>query len=303
MKPLWTWVVMQSSACGAALLVSLTAPRSGATRSVVVERPSTPAPQDSAAVAVPSPTPAARPSAPAGCPDGMAAVERFCIDRYEAHLVTRVAGGGVAQHAYYERPEPGVVYEARSAPGVFPQAYVSRVESQAACTNAGKRLCSRTEWQRACQGTLGTRYPYADRWQPKRCNMDKPHLLTLLFGADVRLWRYQTFNDPVLDQEPGFLARAGEHPGCAGDAGVYDLVGNVHEWVSDTVDATLIGQLTSEGILRTYQPVRVGNGVFMGGFFSTHEEHGPGCRFTTVAHEPGYHDYSTGFRCCANAPG
>jgi formylglycine-generating enzyme len=39
----------------------------------------------------------------------------------------------------------------------------------------------------------------------------------------------------------------------------------------------------------------------MGGFYSTHGELGPGCTFTTIAHEPRYHDYSTGFRCCADA--
>jgi hypothetical protein len=40
----------------------------------------------------------------------------------------------------------------------------------------------------------------------------------------------------------------------------------------------------------------------MGGFFSTHEQLGPGCKYVTYAHEPSYHDYSTGFRCCADAP-
>jgi len=50
--------------------------------------------------------------------------------------------------------------------------------------------------------------------------------------------------------------------------------------------------------------VQVGNGIFMGGFYSTTGELGPGCLFTTVAHDAGYHDYSTGFRCCrAKNPG
>jgi formylglycine-generating enzyme required for sulfatase activity len=79
-------------------------------------------------------------------------------------------------------------------------------------------------------------------------------------------------------------------------------VGNLHEWVSDTVDRAWMSRLASDGVARSYQPWAPGNGVFMGGFFSTREEHGPGCRFTTVAHEPRYHDYSTGFRCCADAP-
>jgi len=50
--------------------------------------------------------------------------------------------------------------------------------------------------------------------------------------------------------------------------------------------------------MRAHIGRNVGKGVFMGGFFSTTNEHGSGCEFVTMAHEPKYHDYSTGFRCC-----
>ncbi len=82
----------------------------------------------------------------------MARIGRFCIDRFEAQLVEVGDAGSVTVHPYFERPVAGVRYLARSEAGVFPQAYVSRVESQAACTAAGKRLCSFSEWRRACQG-------------------------------------------------------------------------------------------------------------------------------------------------------
>jgi hypothetical protein len=78
-------------------------------------------------------------------------------------------------------------------------------------------------------------------------------------------------------------------------------VGNLHEWVSDTVDAEFVEKLEAEDVERKSQPWKEGNGVFMGGFFSTADQHGPGCTFTTIAHEPRYHDYSVGFRCCAAA--
>jgi formylglycine-generating enzyme required for sulfatase activity len=238
----------------------------------------------------------------------MAHVDRACIDRYEAHLVTRGPGGELRRHPHYLRPAEGVVYEARSEAGVFPQAYVSRVESEAACAAAGKRLCTRKEWQRACGYRAGVTptgpaavYPYGDRWQPDRCNADKPHLLTLRFGADPGRWTYAAFNDPSLAQQPGFLAAAGAYAGCAGDLGVHDLVGNLHEWVSDVADRAFEARLRAEGIPRAYQHWAPGNSVFMGGFYSTHGELGPGCAFTTIAHDAHYHDYSTGFRCCADA--
>jgi sulfatase modifying factor 1 len=235
------------------------------------------------------------------CPATMARIDGYCIDRHEAHLVARGPSGELRRHRHFERPEEGVIYEARSEPGVFPQAYVSRIESEAACANAGKRLCSRREWQRACKGVSGTTYPYGQRPEPGRCNVERPHLVTLRFGGDPRRWSYANFNDPALGQEPGFLGRAGEYEECISDAGVHDLVGNLHEWVSDTADPTLKARLDTEGVSRAFQYWSPGNGVFMGGFYSTHGELGPGCNFTTVAHEPKYHDYSTGFRCCADA--
>ena len=234
------------------------------------------------------------------CPDGMARMDAFCIDRHEAHLVTRGPAGEIVRHPHYERPEEGVAYEAVSEAGAFPQAYVSRVEAESACAHSHKRLCTRREWQRACKGTTNNMYPYGARFQPNRCNADKPHLLTLRFGADNRRWTYASFNDPALDQEPGFLARTGAYSECATEDGVLDMVGNLHEWVSDVADGRFRAHLDAEGIPRAFQYWSPGNGVFMGGFYSTHGELGPGCAFTTIAHEPRYHDYSTGFRCCAD---
>jgi hypothetical protein len=265
--------------------------------------PSTSEPRDAGTdAAVPAPRRARAVTPPGECAEGMARVGRFCIDRWEAHLVVRDAAGEPSKLPFFARPPEDGAYEACSEAGVMPQAYISRVEAQAACRNAGKRLCEKAEWQRACQGSLGNVYPYGERWQAKRCNMDKPHLLAARFGPDARRWHYDQFNDPTLNQTPGFLAPAGTYPECVGDAGVYDLVGNLHEWVSDTVDQELMDHLAAEQVERNEQPWRPGNGVFMGGFFSTHEQLGPGCKYITVAHEPAYHDYSTGFRCCAAAP-
>ncbi|WP_437576337.1 SUMF1/EgtB/PvdO family nonheme iron enzyme [Sorangium sp. So ce887] len=233
------------------------------------------------------------------CPADMALVGGFCIDRYEAHLVTD-AGGELAVHPHFKRPEAGVRYVARSEAGVFPQAYISRVEATAACAAAGKRLCTRREWQRACRGNGVHRYPYGPHGERERCNTGKRHLLRELFGDHPPGgWSYERhFNSPELDQKPGFLARSGDHAGCASELGVHDMVGNLHEWVSDMVDHELVMRMQTEGVARRDQPWHEGSGVFMGGFFSTTSELGPGCYFTTIAHEPAYHDYSTGFRCC-----
>ncbi|MFT3770848.1 MAG: SUMF1/EgtB/PvdO family nonheme iron enzyme [Minicystis sp.] len=236
------------------------------------------------------------------CPEGMVKIGRFCVDRWEAHLVVRGASGEITPLPFFARPPEDGAYEARTAEGAYPQGYISRVEAARACKNAGKRLCSMAEWQRACWGKLGTSYPYGKHLEPDRCNMAKPHLLSIRHGADSRKWTYEAFNDPSLDREPGFLAAAGTYAQCTSDSGTFDMVGNLHEWVSDTVDEELIEKLSAEPVERKTQSWRPGNGVFMGGFFSTHEQLGPGCKYVTYAHEPSYHDYSTGFRCCADAP-
>ena len=239
-----------------------------------------------------------------GCPVEMARVGRFCVDRWEAHLVTLGADGTEQPHAHNERPSASERYQARSTPDSFPQAYISRVESEAACRNAGKRLCSFNEWRRACHGKRGLRYPYGARFEKDRCNVGKQHLLPQYFGADPGRWKYDDhFNSPILDVEPGYLAKTGQYAGCGNEEGVLDMVGNLHEWVSGTVTEDFMERLEKDDVERNKQPWHEGNGSFLGGFFSTLSEHGPGCTFVTVAHEPRYHDYSTGFRCCADAKG
>ncbi len=244
-----------------------------------------------------APRPRAEPTAP--CPSEMQLVATACVDRYEAYLERLDTTHDPLRHSPFDRPEEGQRYAARSAPHVTPQAYVNRREASAACENAGKRLCTIREWYRACTGSTGTAYPYGHRYIAGRCNTGRPHLLSMLFGDDPRGWKYdEHFNSPRLNQEPGFLAVTGSHQGCTSDAGTYDMVGNLHEWVSDAVDYELPEKIQLRDDIRAKIGVNYGKAIFMGGFYSTSGEHGRGCRFLTPGHGWKYHDYSTGFRCC-----
>jgi formylglycine-generating enzyme required for sulfatase activity len=249
--------------------------------------------------------PTARPvrasdGAKAPCPPEMALTAGVCMDRYEAHLLERSADGSLVPFPHFARPKvQRGVFVAESRAGVRPQGYISQLEAASACQNAGKRLCSLSEWYHACRGEQDTLYPYGAAYLKGRCNVGKPHLLSLLHGRDARAWSYETsFNDPELDKRPGFLAETGAYSGCTTSAGVFDLVGNLHEWVADRVDASIVDKLPLKPGTRARIGNNLGKGVFMGGFFSTMNENGNGCEFVTLAHEPGYHDYSTGFRCC-----
>ncbi len=224
---------------------------------------------------------------------------RFCVDPYEAVLERQDASGAWVVHPHFERPTKGVVYRAASRPRELPQSYVSEVESEAACRASNKRLCTKAEWETACRGKGYKPFPYGVMGVAGKCNTAKAHLLEKFFPGKTG-FSYEDFNHPELAQQPGFLARTGEYADCTNTRGTFDMVGNLHEWVSSKVDKELLGSIMVDGTHRQHQPMIEGNGIFMGGFFSTREELGPGCYFTTIAHEQTYHDYSIGFRCCAD---
>jgi hypothetical protein len=215
-----------------------------------------------------------------GCPAGMARVDAFCVDRWEAHLV-ELDGDAEAPHSPYDVIEAGVIVRAKTAKAVVPQGYISQVQATAACANAGKRLCTAEEFSRACRGPdAGASYPYGGTTRvPGACNEGKGSSMPLFFGNDATKWTYAEFNDPRLNQWDGGLAPTGSYPKCVSPYGVADCVGNLHEWGADPPDAK-------------------NHGRFRGGFYGDAEINGHGCAYVTSAHELTYHDYSTGFRCC-----
>jgi formylglycine-generating enzyme required for sulfatase activity len=165
-----------------------------------------------------------------------------------------------------------------SAPLVLPQGYINQLQAHAACANAGKRLCTEDEWARACAGSAGASYPYGEQRERGRCNDGRSTPMRRLF-AGPGLYHYALMNDPRLNRLPFTLARTGRFAGCTNEVGAFDMVGNLHEWVEARDGA---------------------HGVMRGGFYADATINGRGCRYATRAHRPEYHDYSTGFRCCAD---
>ena len=204
-------------------------------------------------------------------------LDRFCVDKWEGSLVERRPDGTEAPASPYHPPEDGHVYVAQTRPGVVPQAYISARQAQEACKNAGKRLCGAAEWRVACSGKKGAAYPYGKARQEGACH-DTGTSPMLTYHAETmkRGWGRVELNDPRNNQLEGTVAKTGAFPLCVTVDGAFDMVVNLHEWSADP------------------------NGTFQGGYWLDTSQHGEGCSYRTIAHPADYHDYSTGFRCCAD---
>ncbi len=219
--------------------------------------------------------PAPPPVAMSPCRSEMALVEnRFCIDRWEASLV-EVTAGGERPFSPYQSPN-GSAVRAVAAGNAVPQGYMSRDQADRACKASHKRLCLDEEWVMACRGDPPHSFPYGDGRQKGVCNDSGRSPLRAFYPESPETYSDGPMNDPRLNQLPTTVARSGAFARCTNGFGVFDMVGNLHEWVMSP------------------------HPTFRGGYFLDTHSNGEGCAYHTTAHAADYHDYSTGFRCCSD---
>jgi formylglycine-generating enzyme required for sulfatase activity len=211
-----------------------------------------------------------------GCPEDMVAIEGFCIDRYEAPNIR----------------------------GELPYALMTAYDGEAWCSARGKRLCTQDEWLRACEGPARTprasspppppsesastgeptppppRYPYGDVYRSDRCNDDKGWI-TVSWKALAK-WPHGEAIDEATRLYQADMS--GARAQCVSAEGVFDLTGNVAEWVRRSAPAPKPGY----------------DHVLKGCYWAAcYHEPRPNCEFTNGAHPGTFRTYEAGFRCCS----
>jgi hypothetical protein len=188
----------------------------------------------------------------------------FCIDQYEARVVGAIGNA--------EQPIEGdgsTTGRAQSARFQLPTGGVTWFQARAACVNAGKRLCSGTEWAAACSADAELTYPYGNEYGPTTCNgFDANRGAPVESGAMLR----------AQPGEDGLPVASG----CVSRHGAYDLSGNLWEW---NADPHLDGRR---------------RGIAGGGFRSNRA--GLRCVTEDSHAEPTEQSDAFGFRCCKDFP-
>lgn len=95
------------------------------------------------------------------------------------------------------------VFEYPNLPGKPPAFQVTQTEAEKLCRDAGKRLCTAEEWERACKGPKSENYAYGNVHDTEFCGKG------------------------ITDAKP-----AGDWEKCKSGWGVYDQSGNFREWTN-----------------------------------------------------------------------
>ncbi len=138
--------------------------------------------------------------------EGRVMLDAYWIDRYE---VTYGAYTAFVTATGHRKPISRYVkhFDKLSAP-TQPAVYVSWEDADAYCRYRGARLPTEAEWEKAARGPNGLLWPWGNQDKPGAANTGNPDPFE--FSAPVASF--------PLDQSP---------------YGVYNMAGNVMEWVAD----------------------------------------------------------------------
>lgn len=170
-------------------------------------------------------------------------------------------------------------YEWPNQKGELPALLVSWGDAQKLCEAKGKRLCMEAEFNFACEGEAMLPYTYGYVRDATACNIDREYR-----KREKTLKKYEKcMAKPECKAELARLDQrlpTGSLPRCVSPFGVYDLNGNINEWVERP---------------KQKYPNRSG---LKGGWWGPVRGR---CRPTVGFHKEDDYGYEEGFRCCKDA--
>lgn len=228
------------------------------------------------------------------CPENMTLVSQaltpFCIDMYEASADNRCFFKDPKGESETTLNLSNTECKAVSKTNVFPWRNISLDQAQQACSRAGKRLPTAGEWYKAALGTPDTN----SGWTEENCN--------------------------VANNRADGISVTGGGMRCISDAGAYDMVGNVWEWVEETVSNGTFGDRTLpqtgfvsgvdvDGIAfetntgkesmfnndRFWLDSTIHAGIMRGGYYNSQSQ--AGVYATYIGSPPTFSGEAVGFRC------
>lgn len=231
------------------------------------------------------------------CPDNMVYVTQtltpFCIDKYEvsAHKSCLYTDPKTTEESMFNLSNSKCLPVAEEER--MPWRHVTQDMAKLACEHAGKRLPTPNEWFVAAFGTPDI----SSGWGEEDCN--------------------------VALNRAGGVARTGSGKLCVSSVGVYDMIGNVWEWVQGTVsegmykntilpESGFVTETSANGLAYTTGREKDANyfhdrfwidatieaGIMRGGYFNNSDHAGI---YATYAASPvTFSGDAVGFRCAVS---